>query len=157
MHEAAAADDAKGIALLLRLPEHKSGLNSFDIAGQTPLQVAVDCGSSNALEALIKHGADVYAYDRQGLYTAHSLAQAYFTATVDANQVPLLKMIELLGDKLSVSLKKDKKQKKETAANEQNSVSKKIDLRRRRRREITPELPPLPDQDQAYDPYLLNV
>lgn len=155
LHAAAAADDAKGIELLLGLPKHRRFLDGFDATGQTPLQVAVDCGCSNAIEALIKNGADVYAYDQDGNYTALSLAHAYFTATIYTNVVPLLKMKELLGDSLTISFKKNKKVKKESAISSEQKPTKKIILRRRRNRCITPE--PHADKSPEYDPYLLNV
>lgn len=155
LHEAAAADDVRGIDLLLRQDTNQNHLESFDENGQTPLQVAVDCGSGGAIEALLKRGANVHTYDANQEYTALSLAQAYFTATVDANHGPLLVMKQVLGDSLQVSFKKNKKSKKATTTSVQKPTTTKIRLRRRIERSVTPEPPA--DKSPEYDPYVLNV
>lgn len=160
LHEAAIANDEKGIEKLLQLDEHKMQLNGFDLDGQTPLQCAIDYSADKAIICLIMHGAQAEAENQAGEYSAWTLAKAYFDSKIGTNVLPFMTLqhaLMLRGEYKKNYAKKKKTVEAETVKiPEQNKPSKKILLRRRTQKISTPEYAPAPD-DQDDDPYLLNV
>ena len=152
LHEAAMADDCKGIQRLLA-SGHEGWLNGFDHEGQTPLQKAIDYGCINAIACLIHHGACVGVYNREYEYNAWTLAKAYFDSKVFTNVAPFIVLSELISQKGELHLFKTKKQKKPLEQKKAPEVrpNKKIRLRKNIPRDPTPEL------EADYDPYLSNV
>lgn len=180
LHDAAQADDPKGIELLLTREEHKKYLNGFDGDGQTPLQRAIDYGCHNAISFLIQNGALVDAYNREHEYNAWTLAKAYFDAKIEMNVVPFQIIEEALAQKgelekyLQEDKRKHKKDKKAPVSRPASmpappeppariadeKPSRKVYLRRRSARSELDEVLPMPKEDPPtppYEEYLLNV
>ncbi len=61
LHAAAEDDKADFLAVLLRAPLAKEGLEVFDYIDRTPLACAVDSGSIECVQLLLEAGADVNA------------------------------------------------------------------------------------------------
>jgi hypothetical protein len=168
LHEAAIANDEKGIEKLLQLDEHKMQLNGFDLDGQTPLQCAIDYSADKAIICLIMHGAQADVKNQAGEYTAWTLAKAYFDSKIGASVLPFMTlqhalMLKGCTTKSLSEYKKNYAKKKKTVEEtktvkmpEQNKPSRKIFLKRRTQKPPVPEYAPVPD-DQDDDPYLLNV
>lgn len=156
LHEAAIADDVKGIKQLLEHENHKRFLDGYDLEGQTPLQAAVDYSSVNAIDYLIRQAAGAGTSNRDGEYTAWTLAQAYAELVGHTNVVPLMALSHALaqtGKLQNFELKKRKKAYKEKKPTFIKPIlSHKIRLRRRAPIVHSPER-----EDQEYDEYLLNV
>jgi hypothetical protein len=154
LHEAAIADDAKGIERMLQAEYHKKSLNKYNAEGQTPLQCAVDYSCCNAIECLIKHGALADLQNKAGKYSAWTLAQAYAESIAYMNVVPLMALQQALSKK--GELHKYRPFKKKRSLEEKKipyiKPSRMIKLRRRAARNPTPPL-----EDEEYDSYLLNV
>lgn len=154
LHEAAIANDEKGIERMLQNEYHKEHLNQYNNEGQTPLQCAVDYSSCKAIECLIKHGALADLQNEAREYTAWTLATMYSETNGYTNVVSLMALQQALAQK--GELYKYKKSKNKRPIEEKKVVlakpSRVIKLRRRAGRNPTP-----PIEDEQYDSYLLNV
>lgn len=156
LHEAALANDEKGIEKLLRSEYHKEHLNAFNNDGQTALQCAIDYGCDNAIACLIKYGARVDFQNRDGEYDAWTLAKLYAESTVCMNVIPLMALQQALAqkgelDKYSCQKKKKRVEEKKVAQEKPRKI-----IRLKRRAGPMPVPAPEPEEGE-YDPYLLNV
>ncbi|CAN5211430.1 hypothetical protein BH09DEP1_BH09DEP1_3110 [soil metagenome] len=153
LHEAALANDPKGIERLLAVS--RAGiLNAYNPEGQTPLQCAVDHGCSAAIACLIKHGARADMLNQNGEYNSWTLAKAYFESKTFTNVVSFMALEDALAQNGQLGAYKIKKPKTVLKAKKlcEGKPSRIIRLRRQIPREPTPEL-----GDGEFDPYLLNV
>lgn len=158
IHEAAMANDEKGIERFLVSDYRGLLVNAYDEDGQTALQCAVDYACDKAIACLINAGARADFPNRASQYTAWTLAQFYSESTGHMNVVPLMALQQALAQKGELGQYHIKKKK--TRVLEQRAAQDKprkiIRLRRNPARQLpAPELQADPEPD--YDPYSLNV
>lgn len=154
LHEAAIADDEKGIERMLKNEYHQRHLNEYNNDGQTPLQCAVDYSSCKAIECLIKHGALVGLPNEAREYTAWTLALLYSESIACMNVVPLMALQQALAQK--GELYKFKPIKKKRPIEEKKVPFAKPSRIIRLRGQAPRDPSPVPEENE-YDSYLLNV
>lgn len=156
LHEAAIADDVKGIKQLLNSEEYREFIDGYDMEGQTPLQAAVDYSSTNAIEYLVKEGAHAEISNREGDYSAWTLAQEYAEFGGYTNVVPLMAFSQALSEMGKLQNFEPKNKKKKTYKEKKPSFARPLSYKVKLRRQA-PKSPSPQREDGEYDSYLLNV